>query len=146
MRTLIAISAALALTATSALAAEPPLNCSNAQSNLEMKMCAQRDFEAADKELNAVFTKAVAEARAINKDTTETVGGEKMPNLEQKLRATQRSWMAYRDGNCEYQSLMYWGGTHASLAYSLCMVDMTKSRTKELKDTLNGGQGEEETK
>lgn len=136
MKTLIAL-ASLTCAAT-AFAAEPPLNCNNAQSNLEMKMCAQRDFEAADKELNQVFAKAIDEARALYKESTETVGGEKMPNLEQKLRAVQRSWIAYRDGNCEYQALMYWGGTHASLAYGLCKVDMTKTRTRELKELMSG--------
>lgn len=141
MKTLIAI-ASLAL-AASAFAAEPPLNCNNAQSNLEMKMCAQRDFEAADKELNEVYAKAIKDARDTYNDSKGQIGGEGMPNLEEKLRGVQRAWLAYRDTNCEYQSLMYWGGTHASLAYGLCKVDMTKARTKELKETMDGPEGEE---
>lgn len=124
--------------AASASAAEPTLNCNDAQSNLEMKMCAQRDFEAADKELNEVYAKAIKDARDTYQDSKTLPGAEKMPNLEDKLRGVQRAWLAYRDTNCEYQSLMYWGGSHASLAYGLCKVDMTKARTKELKELITG--------
>jgi uncharacterized protein YecT (DUF1311 family) len=126
---------ALAFAAALASAAEPapPLNCKDPQSNLEMKMCAQQDFERADAELNKVYADAIAGARQQNQALRDNPGNEKAPDSEALLRKAQRAWLAFRDANCAYEYQIYYGGSHASLAYSLCQVSMTKTRIAELK-------------
>ncbi len=124
---------ALAFASVLASAAAPPLNCKDPQSNLEMKMCAQQDFQRADAELNKIYAEALAGAREQNKLLRENPGNEKAPDSEALLRKAQRAWLAFRDANCAYEYQIYYGGSHASLAYSLCQVSMTKTRTAELR-------------
>jgi len=50
----------------------------------------------------------------------------------QRLVATQRLWIQYRDMNCAAERDLYEGGTAASPAYLACMEAMTRARTKEL--------------
>jgi uncharacterized protein YecT (DUF1311 family) len=124
---------AFAAALVSAAEAAPPLNCKDPQSNLEMKMCAQQDFQRADAELNKVYAEAVAGARAQNQALRDNPGNEKAPDSVVLLRKAQRAWIAFRDANCAYEYQIYYGGSHASLAYSLCQVTMTKARIAELK-------------
>jgi len=114
-------------------AAAPSLNCKDPQSNLEMKMCAQQDFERADVELNQVYAGALAAARQQNQILRDGAGYENAPDSEVLLRKAQRAWLAFRDANCAYEYQLYYGGSHASLAYSLCKVAMTKARVAALK-------------
>ena len=114
------------------MAAEPKLNCKDPQSNYEMKMCAAQELRLADGELKLAFEralKAAEEQYAIGKDTP---GLENMPNMPEALRKVQRAWEAFRDENCAYQDLVYYGGTMAPLAVTSCRRVMTRARVKEL--------------
>jgi uncharacterized protein YecT (DUF1311 family) len=50
----------------------------------------------------------------------------------QRLIATQRLWIQYRDANCTAERDLYDGGTAASPAYLACLEAMTRARTREL--------------
>jgi uncharacterized protein YecT (DUF1311 family) len=126
-----ALLASVVAFAAAATHAPPNLNCTDPQSNLEMKMCAQQDFQRADAELNKVYAEAVAGAREQNQALRDN--HEKAPDSEALLRKAQRAWVAFRDANCAVEYQIYFGGSHASLAYSLCQVSMTKARIAELK-------------
>ncbi len=126
--------------ALAVVAAAPTPNCTDPQSNYEMKLCAQREFETADKELNAVYGEAMKSAREQYRSTQREPGYEKMPDLEERLRKAQRAWLAFRDANCDYQYVIYYGGSMAGLSYIACKADMTKVRVKELKTMMNGGE------
>lgn len=119
--------------------AAPAVNCKDPMSNAEMKMCAEQDWKKADAELNVAFGKALASARETYRSTRAMPGQQNMPDSEAMLRDAQRAWVTFRDANCKYQYQIYWGGSHAPLAYALCMADMTKARTKELRQ-LPGGE------
>lgn len=123
--------------------AAPALNCKDPMSNAEMKMCAEQDWKKADAELNAAFGKALASARETYRSTRTMPGQQNMPDSEVLLRDAQRAWVAFRDANCKYQYQIYWGGTHAGLAYLGCMGDMTKARLKELRQLPGGDQFEQ---
>jgi uncharacterized protein YecT (DUF1311 family) len=117
-----------------------PENCADPQSNLEMKLCAKIELERADAELNKIYAEAIASARESYRSMRGEPGYDKMPDSEAVLRKAQRAWIAFRDANCDHQYQIYYGGSHASLAYLLCKSDMTKARVKELKAIMNGGE------
>ena len=92
----IALVATLGFSGLATAEEDPPIDCDNAQVQAEMNICAYRDFEAADKELNAQYKKtraAMVEMDAMYEP--EQRGAEKA------LLKAQRAWIEYRDGHCE---------------------------------------------
>ena len=127
------------LLASGAPAAAPKANCGDPQSNLEMKMCASQDLTKAEAELARAFERALQAAKAQYDSVRRDAGFETMPNMPEELRKVERAWEAFRDANCGYQSLIYYGGTMAPLAVIGCRLDMTKARIKELNDLADPG-------
>jgi uncharacterized protein YecT (DUF1311 family) len=117
--------------------------CDDPQSNAEMKICADQEWKKADAELNAAYAKALASARETYTSMRGEPGYQNMPDGEAMLRAAQRAWVTFRDANCKYQYQVYYGGTHAGLAYLICMGDMTKARLKELRQLPGGDEFEQ---
>jgi uncharacterized protein YecT (DUF1311 family) len=120
----------------SADAAQFQPNCQDPQSNLEMKMCASRELTAAEGELKIAFDNALKAAEEQYVSVRSEPGIERMPNMPEELRKAQRAWEAFREANCGYQNLVYYGGSMAPLAVTGCLRDMTKARTKELRDLV----------
>lgn len=114
-----------------ALADEAPkINCENATATVELNFCAERDFDAADAELNKVYAEAL---KAIPDMATEAPYDAK--GWEAALRASQRAWVAYRDAECNDHVAMFWtGGSGATSDIIGCKEEMTRARTKELKE------------
>src|SRR5690349_8976218 len=133
MKTSITIALTIALCGA-AKAAEPVPNCKDPQSNLEMKMCASRELTAAEGELKIAFDNALKAAEEQYASVRSQPGFETMPNMPEELRKAERAWEAFRDLNCGYQTLVYYGGKMAWLAVTGGLLDMTKTRTKELRD------------
>lgn len=106
------------------------LDCDNATSTYELNACADREFDAADAELNKVYAEAL-------KSIPEMAGE---PPYDAKawegaLRASQRAWLAYRDAECDAHVPMFWtGGTGATSEIVGCKTTMTKARTKEIQE------------
>jgi uncharacterized protein YecT (DUF1311 family) len=134
------VAAALLLAASAGVA---HADCKDPMSNAEMKMCAEQDWKKADAELNIAYGKALAEARTMYRSTRTTPGYQNMPDSEAMLRDGQRAWVSFRDLNCKYQYQIYYGGSHAGLAYLLCMADMTKTRLEELRQLPGGDKFEQ---
>ena len=62
-------------------------NCKNPQTTLDMNVCSSQEFQAADRKLNQVYQQLQAKISSRQK---------------QRLTAAQRTWIAFRDQNCEY--------------------------------------------
>jgi uncharacterized protein YecT (DUF1311 family) len=103
-----------------------------------MKLCTEQEWKRADAEMNEAYAKAIASAREQNRVARGLPGYEKMPDAEAMLRDAQRKWVAFRDANCAYHYQLFYGGSHAGLAYLICKADMTKARAAELKELLTG--------
>ena len=130
MRTLIIFSV-LSLS-TPALA--QAIDCENAMAQQEMNMCALQDFEKADKELNEIWKEARAAARDLDaEEPDETIRG-----AEKNLVAAQRGWIAYRDGSCNLAGWEAHGGSMEPMLISGCLADLTRKRTAELKEFVEG--------
>jgi uncharacterized protein YecT (DUF1311 family) len=116
--------------------------CSDPQSNAEMKLCTEAGWKAADAALNDAYGKAIAEARETDAFAKRQPGYKNTSGNEMLLRKSQGAWLAFRDANCNYHYHIYYGGSHAGLAYLICMRDMTEARLKELRMMPGGDEFE----
>lgn len=98
--------------------------CADAQTTIEMRNCAGKEYKQADDELNRVYRHLMAK---LDDEGHKTA-----------LKTAQQAWIKYRDANCDFASYLNRGGTIEPVVRYNCMTSMTSSRTKELKDQLTG--------
>jgi uncharacterized protein YecT (DUF1311 family) len=123
----------LVLAANCAALAQDDIDCVNTMAQQEMNISAERDFEAADKELNAIWKEARAAAKADDASQPDDLRG-----ADEALVAAQRGWLAYRDGQCKLAGFEARRGSMEPMLVSGCMADLTRRRTEELKEYVNG--------
>jgi uncharacterized protein YecT (DUF1311 family) len=128
---------ALVLLAASPVAAQDEIDCNNAMAQQDMNACAYKDYEAADAELNAVWKEARTAAKDLDAELSEDLKG-----AEKALLAGQRGWIAYRDGQCELAGFEARGGSMEPMLVSGCLADLTRKRTKELKESIGEGEAQ----
>lgn len=113
--------------------AEPEVDCSKAETQMEMNVCAGREYEAADLALNAQWKLTKALMDRVDAERQEKAG-------VSKLVASQRAWLAYRDAQCALDGHAMEGGSAQPLLVSSCLAELTRKRTDELK-SLNDAFG-----
>jgi uncharacterized protein YecT (DUF1311 family) len=91
----------------------------NGQSQAEMNRTAAKDFEKADAELNRTYATLVA----------------KVPDAEgkEKLKQSQRTWLAFRDPEAAFASDQARGGSLAPKIRYETMTELTHQRLQQLK-------------
>jgi len=125
----LAFQAALALLAAQA----PQWNCADPQAQSEMNACAQIDFERADAALNAEYRRAIAHARASDREPSGRLEGDDRPGDEATLREAQRAWVAFRDAHCRLQGYEARGGSMEMMLYDGCRAELTRARIAQLR-------------
>lgn len=110
--------------------------CDNAQYQIEMNLCAAREFEGVDAALNEQWAETAARMKALDAE----VDGEhdKQPGHFETLLEGQRAWLKYRDAQCLSESFMARGGSMQPMLVSQCMTYMTVLRTEQLRDLAAG--------
>lgn len=98
------------------------VDCSNAQTTVEMKYCSQQSYQTADKQLNQVY-------RQVN----SSIRGEQ----KQLLTTAQQAWIKFRDNNCNFETYLNRGGTGYEIFRNGCLERLTQQRTKDLQDYLS---------
>lgn len=103
----------------SAMAENPPLDCQNAMSTLEMNRCASMALDSAEAEL----ARYLAASLAHNADDLELVNA---------INAAQTDWQAYRLSHCN-SVYMQWrdGSIRGVMAFS-CKTQLTKQRSHDI--------------
>lgn len=114
-----------------AAAQDPDVDCENPQYQVEMNLCAGKDYDAADAALNAQYKQTVAALKARDKDIDRSYDSQ--PTHYDTLLAAQRAWITYRDQHCLSESFAARGGSMAPMLHSGCMARLTKERTEQLK-------------
>ena len=99
-----------------ALAAAP---CDPSGGTPAVDFCAQQDYEAADRALNAQYKKTRARLPAAAKG---------------KLLAEQRAWIKARDPACTARLKNEEGGTIWTSMFSECQAEATRERTAQLRN------------
>ncbi len=101
------------------------VDCANDQSQFAINHCTSLDLQASDNELNLVWSRVQ--------------GGFTGSDYDQRRKAAlleaQRAWLAYRDSDCADSVGLEWeGGTGRPMAVNMCLTELTKHRTKQLRD------------
>lgn len=97
------------------------VNCASPQTTADMVVCADREYQAADKKLNRVYQQLQSKLSR---------------NQKQRITNAQLAWIKFRDTNCDYERGQFEGGTMASPIGISCLAEMTAKRTKELENYL----------
>jgi uncharacterized protein YecT (DUF1311 family) len=121
----------MALAAVSASAAGATADCwDSAQTQSAMNDCARKDYEAADREMNVVYKKLMAQDD---------------PVFRKKVQAAQRAWLTYRDAHVDSVYPDAENATYGSVR-PMCvhriLADMTTERTAQLRRLLEPEAGD----
>ncbi|PBB25070.1 MULTISPECIES: lysozyme inhibitor LprI family protein [unclassified Mesorhizobium] len=131
MRFLLSSLATLLLAAPLlAVPARAAADCANAQDQTTMNLCANKDFDAADKKLN---------------DAYKQIEGRLKDNAASKklLVDAQRGWVAFRDAECKFQGgPIDQAGTVYPMVVTNCQTALTNDRLKDFQTYLNCPEGE----
>ncbi len=103
-------------------------NCANPQTTLEMKICAQIAYEAADGDLNADYKMARKYMRTFDQDLPDYLKG-----AEKALLKAQRIWIKFRDADCNLEGFNARGGTLEGLIIITCLERKTRTRSEFLR-------------
>jgi uncharacterized protein YecT (DUF1311 family) len=99
---------------------EPAAPCSDVSVMTDLVVCLSKAKDAAQSKLNVAY-------RGIMKKLSVEDAN--------RLAATQKIWLKYREEKCSAERALYDGGIGAYPAYLACVESMTRQRTKELKIT-----------
>jgi uncharacterized protein YecT (DUF1311 family) len=109
--------------------------CDTAVTQLELTECASRQFEKADRALNAQWKMTLAEMRKRDADPAEQDSTGR-PGFADALLTSQRTWLAYRDAQCQLERLQAHGGSMASMLEIMCKASLTDQRTAALLEAI----------
>ncbi len=123
MKHLAAALCAATLLATPALA----LECQNAQTQADMDQCAGQDLAKADSALNAAYQSLLAKLT---------------PAGDTSLRTAEKSWLAYRDNQCNFETLGSAGGSIRPTLQAACRTELTQAQTARLHAQLTCQEGD----
>ena len=108
-------------------------------SQRQMDDCAGFQYKEADAHLNNVYQKAVQYDLA----RAQKQGDQKQIKYEEtaiaSLREAERTWISYRDIQCEAAAQQYEGGSMAPMIHSQCLTTLTEHRTADLKSIYEDG-------
>jgi uncharacterized protein YecT (DUF1311 family) len=102
-------------------------------STMEMHECIGVKLAVADKELNTFY-------RAIRAQLAKTAKGRDVDakksalEIDARLVASQRAWVAFRDADCLLQGVDMLGGSGEGLVIHGCTLTKTRERVKQLKE------------
>jgi len=107
----------LALAVPSTLGAQDSLRvaCDSALTTIDMRRCASRDLESAQRDLQ----RYLQEARRVAANRAQ-------------LDSAQVAWLRYRDLACRAAGSEYEGGTMKPLVVLGCLTDLTHDRVRQL--------------
>jgi uncharacterized protein YecT (DUF1311 family) len=94
--------------------------CRNVTITVDVANCFSKAAKDADRKLNETYGQVLAVLQADDKE---------------KLRASQRLWVQFRDATCGAERDLYEGGTGANPAYLACIEEETRLRTNDLRTT-----------
>lgn len=104
-------------------------DCGTVSTQIEMNMCAQREFEAADAALNTAY------GRVFERTSNRT-------DTQQLLTAAQQSWVLFRNAECAFAASGVQGGSAFPMVEQMCRTQITEARTKFLGRYLDCKEGD----
>lgn len=124
-------TALLAATVLATPALAQTVDCANTSIQLELNLCAEQDWQAADADLNRVYKSVMAEMQAMDQGLPPELQG-----AATTLRDAQRAWITFRDANCRLAGYPMRGGSAEPLLIYGCLRQMTLDRTRQLQELV----------
>jgi uncharacterized protein YecT (DUF1311 family) len=98
-------------------------NCGDPKTQLDMNVCADKEYKREDAALNNNYKQLVRELG---------------PSAKNQLKAAQLAWIKFRDLQCEYEASRYEGGSMKPYVYLMCLTEVTKQRNKDFRSMIEG--------
>ncbi|MEM8838058.1 MAG: lysozyme inhibitor LprI family protein [Pseudomonadota bacterium] len=108
--------------------------CQNPSTQVQMNECAAIEAHTADVELSVAFNRARDHLAVIEENTPKEWKG-----VQAALLSAQRAWITYRDEHCRAQGLRFGGGSILPLIVNACLAQLTRERTRQLKELAEEG-------
>jgi uncharacterized protein YecT (DUF1311 family) len=89
-----------------------------------------QQLAAADRRLNQVYQRRIADARADDRNDRRVRG---WYSQEAALRNSERAWIAFRDAECRYLTQQDVGARGYGALVRGCLLEQTEDRTQELR-------------
>jgi uncharacterized protein YecT (DUF1311 family) len=102
-------------------------NCGNPQTQMELNLCSYQDFQKADAVLNATYRQLMEKIS---------------PTGQASLRKAEKSWVAYRDNQCAFETLGTLQGSINAMMVNQCDTALTAAQTKRLDAQLHCQEGD----
>jgi len=102
-------------------------DCKKAQAQMDLNYCADRDFQAQDKALNALYR------LLMSKYDVKSQG---------LLKTAEKTWIAFRDSECTFETASSEGGSIQPMEYSGCLSELTRARIKQLQAQRDCAEGD----
>lgn len=115
------------------VAAQTEPDCKAPQTQADMTICAGKDHEKADKDLNAAYQKLRKQLAERDKTADASSKG-----ATDALVTAQRAWVVFRDANCALSGFQARGGTMEPMLIASCLADMSSKRADELRQLSEG--------
>lgn len=105
---------------------------------IEMNICANREFLIADEELNRQWpiTREYMQRRDADFAEYADTSRDDRPGYVDALLEAQRAWIAYRDAHCRSEGYSARGGSLEPLLISICKTALTSARTNALRELI----------
>lgn len=100
------------------------LNCETAIATPDVSECAKQEQMVVEEKLNRVYQKALKHLNELD--------AEQDSKSKQKLIQAQRTWVKFRDADCDAMYTQYEGGTIRSIVYIDCMQKHAERRVEDL--------------
>ncbi|MGQ8633124.1 lysozyme inhibitor LprI family protein [Agrobacterium sp. DKPNP3] len=113
-------------------AAQEP-DCKEPQTQADMTICAGKDYEKADKQLNVEYQKL--RKLLTERDKAADADGK---GAGDALVTAQRAWVAFRDANCALSGFQARGGSMEPMLISSCLAEMSTKRADDLRQLSEG--------
>lgn len=108
----------------------PNAACDDRMTQVDMNVCSHRDYLRADIEMSRTWL-AVA-------DQYGGKAAKREDPLFAQMQKAHRSWLTYREDQCEIFSQMFEGGSIRPLVVNTCLTEITVARNRELMAMLEG--------
>jgi uncharacterized protein YecT (DUF1311 family) len=102
------------------------IDCKNPSDQATMTICADQDYKAADKKLNETYRALLA---AVTKPG------------QSKLQNAERAWVAYRDAQCDFDTMDHRDGSIYPMIHASCLSTLTQAQTEHLNQQLHCEEG-----
>jgi uncharacterized protein YecT (DUF1311 family) len=117
------------------------IDCGKAASTADQYQCANRELAASEADLKDAYAAALRQySHSSAEEGTAWPKGDAHDQsqyegrMRRALIGSQRAWLQYRVTACNSVREMYDGGTITGPAVALCQAELTKQRTKFLRD------------